>query len=163
MADIRLRPLLPSDQEVLWDIFHVALWDPPPAPLRPREVLQHPDVRIYAEDWGARDGDVGVIAEVDGVPAGACWMRLVKGGKGLSYIDDETPQLGIALLPPYQRQGYGEKLMRAALEAARARYRKVALSVHPENPAARLYLRCGFVEVDVRRTYRIMVKALAPA
>ena len=44
-----VRPLVAADQEVLWDIFHVALWDPPPAPLRPRSVLEHPDVRIYAE------------------------------------------------------------------------------------------------------------------
>lgn len=150
------RPLQPADQEVLWEILHVALWDPPPATLRPREILDHPDVRIYAEDWGKREGDVGIMAEVEGKPAGACWMRLVKG-RGLSYIDDETPQLGIALFPQFQHRGYGEPLMRAALAAARARYRQVALSVHPENPAAKLYRRCGFVQVDTRRTYLVMV------
>ena len=49
-------------------------------------------------------------------------------------------------------------MMRAALEAAaRHGYRRVALSVHPENPARKLYRRCGFVQVDVRRTYLIMV------
>ena len=42
-----LRPITPSDQAVLWDLLHVALWDPPPAGLRPREVLDHPGVRIY--------------------------------------------------------------------------------------------------------------------
>ena len=160
---LRLRPLLPADQGVLWDLLHVALWDPPPAKLRPREVLDHPAVRIYAEDWGHREGDVGVMAEVDGRPAGACWMRLVKGGEGLSWLDDETPQLGIALFPEFQHRGHGEPLMRAALDAARGRYRRVALSVHPENPAARLYRRCGFVQVDVRRTYRVMACELGPA
>ena len=40
-------------------------------------------------------------------------------GVGLGYVDDETPQLGIALFPKYQHQGHGEPLMRAALEAAR--------------------------------------------
>lgn len=162
MTPFRLRALQPSDQEALWDIFHVALWDPPPAPLRPREVLQHPDVRIYAEDWGAREGDVGVAIEVEDELAGACWMRLVKGGKGLSYLDDETPQLGIGLFPRFQHKGYGEPLMRAALEAAKRHgYRQVALSVHPENPAQNLYRRCGFVQVDVRRTYLIMVRDLS--
>jgi ribosomal protein S18 acetylase RimI-like enzyme len=159
-AALRVRPLLASDQEILWDIFHVALWDPPPAPLRPRSVLEHPDVRIYAEEWGRRDGDVGVAAEVAGHEgvAGACWMRLIKGGRGLAYVDDETPQLGIALLPAFQHRGYGEPLMRAALEAACAHgYRRVSLTVHPENPAAKLYRRCGFVQFDVRRTYLAMV------
>jgi ribosomal protein S18 acetylase RimI-like enzyme len=150
------RPLAPADQAFLWEVLHVALWDPPPAPLRPRSVLAHPEVRIYAEGWG-REGDIGVVAEIDGRPAGACWMRLITGGRGLAYIDDETPQLGIALLPEFQHRGHGEPLMRAALEAAMARYRRVSLSVHPGNPAARLYARCGFVDVDVRRTYRIMV------
>lgn len=163
MNAFRHRALQPSDQPLLWKIFHVALWDPPPAPPRPIEILDHPDVRIYAEDWGQREGDVGIVAEVEGEFAGACWMRLVKGGKGLSYMDDETPQLGIGLFPPYQHRGLGEPLMRAALEAAaRHGYRRVALSVHPENPAQNLYRRCGFVQVDVRRTYLIMVRDLAP-
>ena len=163
MAAFHLRALHSSDQEILWDIFHVALWDPPPAPLRPREVMQHPDVRIYAEDWGRRDGDVGVLMEVEGEVAGACWMRLVKGGMGLSYIDDETPQLGIALFPRFQHRGLGEPLMRAALEAGCRRYQRIALSVHPENPAQNLYRRCGFVQVDVRRTYLVMVRDCPPA
>jgi ribosomal protein S18 acetylase RimI-like enzyme len=117
-----VRPLVAGDQEILWDIFHVALWDPPPAPLRPRSVLEHPDVRIYAEAWGEREGDVGVAGEVAGHAGivGACWMRLIRDGRGLAYVDDETPQLGIALLPPFQRKGHGERLMLAALEAARA-------------------------------------------
>ncbi len=157
-----LRPLAPADQAVLWDILHVALWDPPPAPLRSREILQHPEVAVYAEDWGKRDGDIGVVPEVDGKPAGACWMCLV-AGRGLSHIDDATPQLGIALFPEFQHRGYGEPLMRAALGAARARYRQVALSVHPANPAANLYRRCGFVQVDTRRTYLVMVCQLASA
>lgn len=145
---------------MLWDIFHVALWDPPPAPPRPREVLDRPDVRIYAEHWGEREGDVGVAGEVPGHRGliGACWMRSLRDGQGMGYLDDETPQLGIALFPEFQHRGYGEPLMRAALEAARAHgYRRVSLTVHPGNPAASLYRRCGFVEVGLRRTYRLML------
>lgn len=149
---------------MLWEIFHVALWDPPPAPPRPREVLERPDARIYAECWGEREGDVGVGGEVPGHDGliGACWMRLLKGGLGLGYLDDETPQLGIALFAPFQHRGHGEPLMRAALEAARRHgYRRVSLTVHPQNPAASLYRRCGFVEIAQRRTYRLMLNELA--
>jgi ribosomal protein S18 acetylase RimI-like enzyme len=157
LADLLLRPIAGGDQAALWDLLHVALWDPPPAGLRPREILQHPGVRIYAEDWG-RPGDVGVIGESDGEVAGACWMRLIKGGVGLGYVDDETPQLGIALFPRFQRQGHGERLMRAALAAARERgYAQVSLTVHPGNPAIRLYERCGFVKREIRNTYHLMV------
>lgn len=156
----RFRPLAPADQDFLWDVLHVALWDPPPAPLRPREVLDHPEVRIYAEGWG-REGDVGIVAMVDGVPAGAAWMRLITGGAGLAYVDDFTPQLGIALLPPFQRRGHGEPLLRAAMDVGRAYgHRRIALTVHPENPAVRLYERCGFRKVELRRNYHLMLATL---
>ena len=86
---LSFRPLVPADQQFLWHWLHVALWDPPPAGMRPVEVLQLPGVRIYAEDWG-RPGDVGVVAQVDGVDAGACWMRLVPDGMGLAYVDEHS-------------------------------------------------------------------------
>ena len=51
LAGLRIRPLGGEDQQHLWHWLHIALWDPPPAGLRPREVLEAPQVRIYAEDW----------------------------------------------------------------------------------------------------------------
>lgn len=158
-----MRPLEPRDQEVLWDLLHVALWDPPPAGLRPRAVLEHPGVRIYAEGWG-REGDIGILGEWGGekAPVGAAWMRLVTGGRGLAFVDDRTPQLGIALFPPFQRRGFGARLLAAALEAARDRYPRVSLTVHPENPAIALYERCGFFKAGERNGYHLMVAELPP-
>ncbi|BAL94638.1 GNAT family N-acetyltransferase [Rubrivivax gelatinosus] len=157
---LELRPLVAADQPRLWHWLHVALWDPPPAGPRPIEVLQLPAVRIYAEDWG-RPGDVGVVLRVAGVDAGACWMRRVADGQGLAWVDERTPQLGIALEPPFQHRGLGEPLMRGALAAARAAgVRQVSLTVHPENPARRLYARCGFIDLGERRDYRLMLARL---
>lgn len=156
--EIGFRPLTSEDQDQLWDWLHIALWDPPPAGLRPREVLQDPGVRIYVEDWG-QPGDVGVVAVLNGVDIGACWMRLLPVGVGLASVDEHTPQLGIALLPEYQRQGYGNQLMRAALEAATsAGYRQVSLTVHPDNPAVALYERCGFKRQGLRNSYHLMIR-----
>jgi len=158
---LRFRPLTVSDQDKLWHWLHVALWDPPPAGLRPVEVLQSPGVRIYAENWGLAS-DVGVVAQVGGADAGACWMRLLPAGVGLASVDAATPQLGIALEPEFQRKGYGRALLQAALEAARqAGYRQVALTVHPQNPAVALYERCGFRKVELRNNYHLMVVDLA--
>jgi ribosomal protein S18 acetylase RimI-like enzyme len=158
---LKFRPLSSTDQDKLWHWLHVALWDPPPAPLRPVEVLQSPGARIYAENWG-RDGDIGVVAVVDGVDAGACWMRLLPLGTGLASIDPATPQLGIALEPGYQHRGFGKRLMLEALaRAAGAGHRQVALTVHPENPARFMYRSCGFREIEVRNTYWLMVAGVA--
>ena len=160
-APTQFRPLGPDDQDKLWHWLHVALWDPPPAGLRPVEVLQSPGVRIYAEQWG-RASDVGVVAQVNGVDAGACWMRLLPVGVGLASVDAETPQLGIALEPPFQHRGRGHPLMLAALVAARrAGYQQVSLTVHPENPAQHLYERCGFRKIERRNTFHLMLARLA--
>lgn len=117
-------------------------------------------MRIYAEEWG-RATDLGRVAVVDGIDAGACLMRLMPQGVGLASIDDATPQLGIALLPQFQRKGYGRRLMQAALAAARAAgYARVSLTVHPQNPTVRLYESCGFEKRAVRNTYHLMVATL---
>jgi ribosomal protein S18 acetylase RimI-like enzyme len=161
---MHIRPLDRRDQSLLWDLLHVALWDPPPAGLRPREVLDSPEVRIYAQAWG-QAGDVGVLGEADATtPIGACWMRLIEGGRGLAFVDDATPQLGIAVLPAFQRRGHGGQLMRDALAAARDHgYRRVSLTVHPDNPAIVLYERCGFRKAGRRRGYHLMIVALPPS
>ena len=162
---MRIRPLTAADQALLWEWLHVSLWDPPPAPPRPREVLLAPGVRIYAEDWG-RPGDLGVVGDIDGEPApiGACWMRVMPPGVGLAHVDAETPQLGIALFAPFRGRGFGRRLMRAALAAARDAGRtQVALTVHPQNPAIALYESCGFAKVAERSTYHLMVARLAAA
>ena len=50
------------------------------------------------------------------------------------------------------------------LQAAAARgHRQVALTVHPLNPARRLYERCGFRVVEERRGYLLMLVRLDAA
>ena len=160
---LAFRPLRARDQAQLWEWLHIALWDPPPAGLRPREVLRHPHVRIYAEQWG-RPSDVGVVAQVGGRDVGACWLRLLPEGVGLASVDAATPQLGIALEQAYRRKGYGERLLRAALDAAHeAGYTQVSLTVHPANPAIALYERCGFRAREIRNTFHLMVATLQRA
>lgn len=159
----RFRALAAADQERLWHWLHLALWDPPPAGLRPIEVLHSPGVRIYAEDWG-RDGDIGCVLQLDGADAGACWLRRLPDGVGLGSVDAHTPQLGIALEPAFQHRGHGEPLMRQTLaDARRGGYRQVSLTVHPENPARRLYERCGFRTIAYRNTYHLMLAVLGEA
>ena len=64
------------------------------------------------------------------------------------YVDDETPELAIAILPDYVGKGIGTRLLFAYFEAAKNRFSAVALNVRADNPAVKLYERVGFEVID---------------
>ncbi|MGO8994197.1 MAG: GNAT family N-acetyltransferase [Polyangiaceae bacterium] len=63
-------------------------------------------------------------------------------------MDDETPELAIAVMPDAVGNGHGTRMLERLLQEARGRYPGVSLSVRKENPARRLYARLGFVPVQ---------------
>lgn len=157
-----IRPLSPSDQQFLWEMLYQSLHVPEGSPPFPRNVIRQPEVAKYAKEWG-RAGDIG-FAAVDagsGEPIGAVWLRLLAGEeRGYGYVDDRTPELGMAVLPEYRGLGIGSDLLGRLLEEARAAYRSVCLSVSADNPAVRLYGRAGFERVSECGAALTMVKRL---
>lgn len=128
----------------------------------PRDVIHQPEIAKYVRGWG-RAGDMGYVAvdTVGGAPIGAAWLRLLAGGeRGYGYVDDETPELGMAVLAGYRGRGIGSDLLGRLLESAAAVYRSVCLSVSADNPAVRLYERAGFVRVRECGDSLTMVKRL---
>jgi GNAT superfamily N-acetyltransferase len=117
LSVLRIRPLGAQDQAMLWEWLHVSLWNPPPAPPRPREVLRDPSVRIYAENWG-RAGDLGVVGEIDGevAPIGACWMRIMPPESAWPTSIPRRRSSALRSFSRFRRQGHGRRLMQAALE-----------------------------------------------
>ncbi len=110
-------------------------------------VRTNSDCARYVEGWG-RLGDVGVIAEIDGKPVGAAWLRLwTDCDRGYGYVDDETPELAIAVSPERRGQGIGTALLKQLLKVARPQFSGICLSTRADNPALRLYERFGFVRV----------------
>jgi GNAT superfamily N-acetyltransferase len=100
----------------------------------------------YVRAWG-RPGDTAVIALEEGFPVGAAWFRLFPAVEpGYGYVDEQTPELAIAVVPSKRGHGIGDALLRGLLERAReAGYRSVSLSVDAKNAGAiRLYERHGF-------------------
>jgi ribosomal protein S18 acetylase RimI-like enzyme len=128
----------------------------------PREVVERPEIAKYVRAWG-REGDVGFVAVAagGGAPLGAAWLRLLKGDEGgYGYVDDETPELGMAVLPEYRGRGVGSELLGRLLESAGEVYRSVCLSVSADNPAVRLYRRAGFERARECGASLTMVKRL---
>lgn len=107
----------------------------------------HPSLSRYVIDWGRAD-DHGFLAQDGDQPIGAAWLRRLSGAeRGYGYVDDETPELTVAVLPGYRGQGIGTQLLTALLALADDAYPAVSLSVSCDNPALRLYQRLGFVAV----------------
>ncbi|MEV5961108.1 GNAT family N-acetyltransferase [Kribbella sp. NPDC051952] len=107
-------------------------------------------------------GDIGVIAEVDGVPAGATWARLLTAERpGYGYVADDVPELTLGVAAAFRRRGIARALLTELTASARqASYQRLALSVDPGNPAAGLYRSLGFEKVGVSGTSDTMVLAL---
>jgi len=147
--DIAYRPLGPSDVEhIKRALYEAVAWDPERV-LPPFEfTIEHPELARYHRGWG-RAGDVGVIAESGGAVVGVALCRLfTEDDHGHGYVDQETPELAVAVAEDRRGNGIGTRLMEALAESARAAgFSSLSLSVDAENPALRLYERLGYREL----------------
>lgn len=157
-----IEPLTESDAEILSDMLFHAIYVAPGTVPPPRAIIKEPELARYVEDWG-RVNDVGLKAvdSRDRKLVGAAWVRLLAGeNKGYGYVDDDTPELSIAVLPDYRGRGLGTRLLNALFSLARERYNAISLSVTKENPAKRLYERLGFQVVSEEESSLRMKKDL---
>jgi ribosomal protein S18 acetylase RimI-like enzyme len=146
MNDIQIRPALSSDQTFLEDMLYQSLYVPEGHEPFPKDIIHRPELAKYVEQWG-KTGDIAFIA-VDSKKdslIGAIWLRLLEGSqKGYGYVNDETPEVGVAVLPEYRGQGIGTQLFEGLFEAASVLYNAISLSVSKGNPAQKLYESLGF-------------------
>src|SRR5262245_5711609 len=161
-ADYFIRSLTIADEPFLWEMLYEAIFIPEGSPPLPRDIVNIPEIARYVAHWGQAD-DCGVLAVANRtqLPLGAVWLRLFsEGNKGYGYVDDETPELSIALLPDYRGIGIGTELLCSLFAMARKKYSAISLSVSAQNPALRLYQRLGFQIIRQEGTALIMKKSL---
>jgi ribosomal protein S18 acetylase RimI-like enzyme len=151
-----VRKAGPHDVRFLRDMLHHAFYRREGA----LEAQEQPVYR-YVAGWG-RPGDAGVIALDDGFPVGAAWYRLFRAdGRGYGFVDEQTPELAVAVVPSRRGRGFGEELLTALMERAREEgHRALSLAVERDNPAMRLYERFGFREVRSEGEAAVMVAEL---
>jgi len=122
-------------------------------------------VALYVKGWG-RPGDTALIAVDDGFPVGAAWYRLFRRDhKAYGFVDEETPELAIAVVPSRRGRGLGESLLEALVERARADgYGALSLSVPSEDAAlVAFYEKQGFSRVRDDEASVTMLRKLVSA
>jgi GNAT superfamily N-acetyltransferase len=111
-------------------------------------MAQDPDLPVfrYVQNWGRR-GDAGVIAFDGPNEYGAAWYRLFpESAPGFAFVDEQTPELTIAVVPSRRGRGGGTELLEALLERARRDgFPRLSLSAEPGQTG--FYERHGFREL----------------
>ncbi len=143
--DVAIRAAGRDDEAFLREMQYLALFVPPGADPLPPAVVDDPAIARYYAGFGSRPGDLGRVAESPaGTPIGAAWVRYsTADDPSYGYVDDETPELGIAVVDRFRGRGVGTELLAALL----AELPRCSLSVDRRNPAMRLYERHGFSEL----------------
>ena len=146
---VEIRPLRADEVPFLRDMLYAALaWNPdrslPPKAL----LLRLPQLTMFYEGWG-REGDVALVAEIEGRPVGLAWYRFfTEETHGEGFVDEATPEVAIAVVDGQRGSGVGTALMEAIhAEARGSGVERISLSVDHDNPARRLYERLGYVGV----------------
>jgi phosphoribosyl-ATP pyrophosphohydrolase len=146
---VRIRDAGPGDREFLADMLVEAVnWSPRWNQGR-ASIFATPAIAHYVSGW-PRDGDLGVLAEADGQPAGAAWLRFWPAGDpGYGFVAPDVPELTIGVAPLWRGRGVGRALLRALAGRAREQgIARISLSVERKNYARELYRAEGYRVVD---------------
>jgi [ribosomal protein S18]-alanine N-acetyltransferase len=158
---ITYRQIQPEDKEFLREMLFQAIFVLPGEGPYDRSILELPAISKYIDNWGRKD-DFGIIVSLSGVPVGATWARLFDSDeKGFGFVDEDTPELTIAIKEEYRNKGLGKTLMGKFFQLAVEKgYSRVSLSVDKRNPAYRLYKKLGFVITGGTSQSPTMIKEL---
>ena len=145
-----IRPAGADDEDFLTEMLWLAAtWRDGLSALSADSLRQEPVLGRYVRGWGRKD-DAGFIAEAQsGTRIGAAWFRVFPAAEpGFGFVDEQTPELSIAVVEKARRRGVGTALLRTLAGEARLRgFEAVSLSVERSNPAVALYEREGFERV----------------
>jgi GNAT superfamily N-acetyltransferase len=119
-------------------------------------------ISCYVDNWGRR-GDTALIAMEDGHSVGAGWYRLFSArAHGYGFVDDQTPELTVVVVPSRQGEGIGQELLAGLLARAKADgYPGLSASVEKDYPERASLLEQGFEPLGEHGTSLTMHRSLA--
>lgn len=87
---------------------------------------------------------VAVLGSVDGTPASGAAVLMVDGHRYVALV---------ATAPAYRRRGYGDAVMRRALEAAASAHGECPTVLHATDAGRPIYARMGYVPISTHTLY----------
>ncbi len=126
------------------------------------EGLSYDYTKHVLVDFDSRKGDIAVIAEVDGIKAGATFIRYWSDHINIrGYISKDIPVLVIGVVEGYRRRGVGNQLMESIKKVAKeSGITKISLCVSKNNVAYHLYTQQSFKIVeDIESSYNMLWEA----
>jgi len=158
---ITIRKIRKSELAFLDDMLYETIYIPEGDEKPSKDVINLPEVAHYIKNFG-RAGDLCLVAELNDELVGAIWARLFsKDEPGYGFIDENTPELAMAVRAENRSQGIGKLLMEKMIQKLKEEsYKQVSLSVDKQNYASDFYLKCGFEVVESTEDSFTMVKRL---
>lgn len=153
--NINIREIKRSEYKLLDDFLYEAIFIPEGVEAPPREIIDTPELQVYVQDFGTREGDFCLVAEVDGNVVGAVWTRVMED---YGHVEEGVPSMAISLYKEYRGHGIGTGMMKKMLNALKHNgFQKTSLSVQKANYAVKMYQNVGYEIVDENDEEYIMV------
>ncbi|MBQ9936592.1 MAG: GNAT family N-acetyltransferase [Lachnospiraceae bacterium] len=150
-----IRPITSQEYSLLDNFLYEAIFIPEGFEAPPKDIIKAPELQVYVESFGTRDGDICFVAEVAGRVVGAVWVRIMDD---YGHVEDGVPSFAISLYKKYRGCGIGTELMKRMLAELQIRgYKKASLAVQKANYAVKMYKKVGFEIIDENDEEYIMM------
>lgn len=157
-----IRNIEPKEFSILEDFTYEAIYTPVDSPSYPKSIIQIPEIKVYYDNFGNKEGDQGLVVEHNDKIIGAAWVRILdQEPKGYGFVNNQTPELAISLLSQYRGLGIGSSLMNELFILLKNNgYEQLSLSVNKENPATKMYAKLGFNIIKENKEDYLMLKLI---
>lgn len=153
--DYKIRKISEEEYGLLEIFLYEAIFVPEGMSAPPKSIITQPELKVYITDFGKKEDDIGLVAEVDKKVVGAVWVRIMND---YGHIDNDTPSFAISVHEDYRGLGIGTALMKEMLRILNEEgYKQASLAVQKANYAVQMYKKMGFEVVDEDEEEYIML------
>ena len=150
-----------NETHFLSEMLYEAIFIPSGEKKLPKEIIEEPELNNYIKDFG-RKHDYCLVAKLENELIGAIWIRQFSlNNKGYGFVNEETPELSMALKPDFRGKGIGKIMLKEMLtKLVELKLKQVSLSVDKRNYAYEMYKKNAFIEIETEKNSVKMLRKL---